>query len=92
MVVEAGDLPKVVDEQRSIWIEGLLGTLDRQAWDGRVLVSLATVEQEQEFTYPFANLGANAASWPGSGVQLDSVKFHCQTHVVVTGSSIKDIC
>ena len=63
------------DEQTHVSLEGVPGVLTRQAWDGRVLVRMATTEQEDEFARRYSAQGAKTAALPERGVWVDLARF-----------------
>ena len=67
----ASELTEPVAERNRIEVEGRPGVMRRQALDGKVLVTLASVEEEDEFAYAHRRLGAAKAGGGARGVWLD---------------------
>ena len=69
--MEGGLLDDPIAEAKEVVIEQRHGTITEQAWDGRVLVRLATDEAEDAFAHQFANDGAKRDEGkPGVWVDL----------------------
>ena len=67
----SAELTEPVAERTHIEVEGKPGVMRRQALDGKVLVILASVEEEEEFAYAHRRLGAAKAGGGARGVWLD---------------------
>ena len=63
--MEGGVLDDPITESKEVVIEQHHGTITEQAWDGRVLVQLATDEAEDTFAHRFANDGAKKVTKAG---------------------------
>ena len=89
VVVEAGELPDAPDELTRVYIEGVSGTIKKQAWDGRVLVQFETRDQENAFVQRHSGQGVKKAVWPDKGVWVDLAKV--DYHFVGDGPPLEAI-
>ena len=76
--MDGGVLEEPLAETKEVIIEQRHGTVKQQAWDGRVLVELDTVEAEDEFAHTEAGcaekrkppIGHPTTWWPGWSATL----------------------
>ena len=75
--MEGSVLDDPIAEAREVVVEQHHGTITEQAWDGRVLVQLATDEAEDAFAHRFANDGAKKdGRKPGVWIDLSRHTYY----------------
>ena len=75
--MEGGVVETPISETKNVVIEQQPGTIMEQAWDGRVLIKMATEQAEDEFAHRYANMGTKRDERkPGVWVDLSKHAYY----------------
>ena len=75
--MDGGVLDDPISETKEVIVEQRHGTIMEKAWDGRVLIEMATAQAEDDFACEFANMGAKRDDRnPGVWVDLSKHTYY----------------
>ena len=75
--MDGGVLDDPISETKEVIVEKRHGTIMEQAWDGRVLIEMATTQAEDNFACEFSNMGAKRDDRkPGVWVDLSRHTYY----------------